>query len=101
MKRLMMLALLLSLAAGSAVAADAPSAKSAATAKKSMAANGRFHTIHTKRLKLDCGTCHGTGDADALFLRAGEAQGAGPVDRNGCLACHQSPSKPAWYGHAK
>ena len=102
MKRLTLLALLaLSVAAGPAIAADPPAKKPAATAKKSMAPNGRFHTVHTKKLKFDCGTCHGTGEADTLFLRTGEPQGAGPVDRNVCLGCHQSPSKPTWYGKAK
>ena len=60
-------------------------------------AKGRFHQVHTKKLSLQCGNCHGTEQKDTLFLRGGEAQGIGPVDRNGCLACHKSPGKPAWY----
>lgn len=89
--------LVLALAAAPAFAADAPVKKAASTAKKSLAADGRFHQVHTKKLSLQCNTCHAGEQTDTLFLRSGEAQGIGPVDRNGCLACHKSPGRPTWY----
>ena len=97
MKRLLALALLgLALLAAPAIAADTPTKRPVA-AKRSMAADGRFHQTHTKKLSLQCDTCHASEQKDVLFLRSGEAQGIGPVDRNGCLGCHKSPAKPAWY----
>ena len=97
MKRLLAFALLaLVLAAAPAIAADAPT-KKAVSAKRSMAADGRFHLAHTKKLSLQCDTCHAGEQKDVLFLRSGEAQGLGPVDRHVCLDCHKSPAKPAWY----
>ena len=60
-------------------------------------AKGRFHRAHTKRLSLQCDTCHAGEQKDLLFLRSGETQGIGPVDRNTCLGCHKSPAKPSWY----
>lgn len=111
MKRLMMLTLLgFSLAAGSVLAADATPAKATATAKvavvnaktRTLEEKGRFHAVHARKEKLECGDCHGGGADDILFLRTGEFQGKeGPVDRKECLACHQTPKKPAWYGAAK
>ena len=62
-----------------------------------MAADGRFHQAHTKKLSLQCDTCHAGEQKDMLFLRSGEAQGMGPVDRHVCLGCHKSPAKPSWY----
>jgi len=98
MKRLIASALLgLALAAAPVLAADPPAKKATAAGKKSMAADGRFHRTHTKKLSLQCDTCHATEQKDTLFLRSGETQGLGPVDRNTCLGCHKSPAKPAWY----
>ena len=64
---------------------------------------GSFHRIHTKKLKLACDTCHSQEAKDVLFLRGAEiaASGAKPVDRAACQGCHQSPSKPAWYGASR
>ena len=110
MKRLIMLTLLgFSLAAGSVLAADVATPK-AATAKvvqvnaktKTLEEKGRFHVVHSKKEKLDCDDCHGGGGDDILFLRTGEFQGKeGPVNRNDCLVCHQTPKKPVFYGTAK
>jgi cytochrome c553 len=98
MKRLIASALLgLALAAAPALAADSQAKKPVAKGKNLMASDGRFHRTHTKKLSLQCDTCHGSEQKDTLFLRSGEAQGLGPVDRNTCLGCHKSPAKPAWY----
>jgi len=109
MKRLVTLSLLgFALAVSSAFAADvAPKGsvdKALTVSAKTRTLNpqGRYHTLHAKKLKLDCTDCHGDGAADVLFLRTGEFQGKdGPVNREVCLGCHQSPMKPAWYGAAK
>lgn len=111
MKRVIMLTLLgFSLAVGSVLAADLATPKATAPVKvakvtdktKTLDEKGRFHAVHTKKQKLDCNDCHGGGADDILFLRTGEFQGKeGPVDRKECLACHQTPKKPTWYGVAK
>jgi len=111
MKKLLILTLLgFSLAAGSALAADATSPKATTSAKAvkvvkvtaktiTMAEKGRYHAVHQNKEKLDCSDCHGGGAEDILFLRTGEFQGnEGPVDRKECLDCHQAPKKPTWYG---
>ena len=108
MKKLLTMTLLgLSLAMGTAFAADVATNKAApqtvkVTSKtKSMAELGRYHTIHKTSQKLDCEDCHGGGEKDILYLRTGEPQGSeGPVDRKGCLTCHQAPKKPTYYGAA-
>jgi len=96
----------LAMGALSAMAADAPVAKSTAatTAPKYMAQGGRFHTQHVKKLKFSCDSCHQAGVQDVLFLRAAEPLPAGmpgQVDRAICLTCHQAPQKPTFYGPAK
>jgi hypothetical protein len=111
MKRLLMLTLLgLSLATSAVYSADATPDKSAVTPKvikvtaqtKTILEKGRFHVVHEKKQKLFCKDCHGKGDNDILFLRTGEFQGKdGPVDRKGCLECHQTPNTPTFYGVAK
>jgi len=109
MKRLSLLArlalLVLSLAAGSSLAADKAEKTAQAVkqdwkgAPKSMAEKGRFHKVHVQKEKLDCDDCHDKAESDPLFLRAGEFQAKeGDVDRNGCLTCHKSPKKPTFYG---
>ena len=60
--------------------------------------SGRFHAKHTQQIGLQCTNCHAAEQADTLYLRAGERQGIGPVDRNQCLACHKAPASPTWYG---
>jgi hypothetical protein len=105
MKRLSLLALMvLSLAAGSGLAADKPEKTTKVVqqdwkgAPKSMAEKGRFHKVHAQKEKLDCEDCHDKDASDPLFLRAGEFQAKeGDVDRNGCLTCHASPKKPTFY----
>jgi len=54
----------------------------------------RFHQIHTKKLSMDCATCHKSEPASSL-LQVPRAQ---VVDRQTCLDCHKEGSKPAWYG---
>lgn len=107
MKKLLMLALLgVSLAAGSAFSADEPAQKASPTKAvkvtsktKTIAEKGRWHAVHGTSQKLFCDDCHGGGEKDILFLRTGEPQGStGPVDRKGCLTCHQEPNKPTFYG---
>lgn len=110
MKKLLILAVLgLSLATCPTFGADAPAGKTPTTkvvkitAKtKTIAEKGRFHVLHEQKQKLDCNDCHGGGEKDILFLRFGEFQGKdGPVDRKGCLTCHQAPDKPTFYGVAQ
>ncbi len=97
----------LAMAALPAVAADVtqakPAPKSAAASKSLDPATGRFHRIHTQKLKMSCDSCHATELKDTLFLRgaAVAASGPGPVDRAVCLGCHQAPAKPTWYGTAR
>jgi len=109
MKKLLMLTLLgFALSAGSAFSADAPAVEPAAktvkavkvtTKTKTILEKGRWHAVHGKSQKLFCDDCHGGGEKDILFLRTGEPQGStGPVDRKGCLTCHQEPNKPTFYG---
>lgn len=101
MKKLLLLTLLgLTLAAGPTFSADVTTPK--VTAKtRTLAEKGRWHVIHEQKQKLDCEDCHGGGEKDILFLRTGEPQGSiGPVDRKGCLTCHQTPNKPTFYGAA-
>ena len=87
-----------------AIAADDTAKKAAAKPVSSPKwsldpAKGQFHKVHTQNLKASCDTCHATERKDVLFLRAAEVpRGPGPVDRATCLACHQVPAKPAWYG---
>jgi hypothetical protein len=97
-------ALGLVLAATPAWSADDAANKAAparpAAVKKSMAPDGSFHTVHTKKLELACDTCHKSENKDVLFVRNTEAPPAGlkaHVDRNGCLVCHKDPRKPTWY----
>ncbi len=108
MKRLLMMGMIgLSLAVGTAYAADAATTKAAQKAvkvtskTKTMAEKGRWHTIHKTSQKLFCEDCHGGGERDILYLRTGEPQGStGPVDRKGCITCHQAPNQPTYYGFA-
>ena len=83
-------------------AAKAPAAKPAAGAKSLDPAKGRFHLVHTKKLKLDCISCHSSEQKDVLFVRKDEPlQGGMPqVDRQFCTSCHAAPAKPTWYGAA-
>jgi len=109
MKKLLTMTLLgLSLAVGTAFAADvvpkkaAPKTVKVTSKTKSMAELGRWHTIHKTSQKLFCDDCHGGGEKDILFLRTGEPQGStGPVDRKGCITCHQAPNKPTYYAAPK
>ncbi|OIN94492.1 MAG: hypothetical protein AUJ20_00265 [Comamonadaceae bacterium CG1_02_60_18] len=109
MKKLLLLGCLgFALASGGAFAAGEPAAKPAAKAvkttkvtskTKTILEKGRWHAVHGTSQKLFCDDCHGGGEKDILFLRTGEPQGSdGPVDRKGCLTCHQEPNKPTFYG---
>ncbi len=93
-------AAVLAMPAASADKAPAKSASRPAAANAMDPVKGSLHRIHTKTLKLGCNTCHSQEAKDVLFLRGAEiaVSGANPVDRAACLGCHQSPSKPAWYG---
>jgi len=109
MKKLLTLTLLgLSLAVGAAFAADvapkkaAPKTVKVTSKTKSRAELGRWHTIHKTSQKLFCDDCHGGGEKDILYLRTGEPQGStGPVDRKGCITCHQAPNEPTYYAAPK
>ena len=96
---------ILGLAIASTSAGAAEGVKSPAAPKSSAngldPAKGRFHQIHTRKLKLGCSTCHSRDTKDPLFLRKDDVVPAsmpGQVDRSVCLGCHQEPNKPAWYG---
>lgn len=67
-----------------------------APAKKSLEQNGRFHQIHTKKIAMECGTCHKAEQQEVLL----QVPRARMVDRQICLDCHKQGSKPAWYGVA-
>jgi len=64
---------------------------------------GAFHRVHVTDQKMACKDCHATETKDPLFLRTAEVAktSQGPVDRKECLACHQAPDKPTWYGAVK
>ena len=82
-------------------AAKGPAPKAVAGAKSLDPMKGAFHRAHTQKLKLGCDSCHASALEDVLFLRGAEvsAKGApGSVDRAMCLACHQAPAEPTWYG---
>jgi len=79
----------LALAAMPALAATPGAGKT--PVKKSLA---RFHDIHTKKLAMDCATCHQT-ERESGLLQVPRTQ---VVDRQTCLSCHKEGSKPAWYG---
>jgi len=83
----------LALAAAPALSATQSTAKAPAK-QKSLAQNGRFHQIHTKKLAMDCGTCHKSEQGEIVL----QVPRAKVVDRQLCLACHKEGSKPAWYG---
>lgn len=71
-----------------------------APAKRTMAKNGRFHYLHVKKEKMECGDCHSDQSKDRLFVRATESPPAtlgAHVDRAECVECHQGDKKPAWY----
>lgn len=104
MKRLLQaVAACCALALGPAFAADPPSAprapaapgKAGAKAKPSL---DRMHAAHKAKLNLECSACHTETQVDTLLIKTYAAM---PVDRDTCLACHQAPGKPAWYGAAR
>ena len=87
----------IAVALAAAPAMGAPHGAAKVPAKqKSLAQNGRFHQIHTKKLAMDCGACHKPVQGEVL-LQVPRAQ---VVDREICLGCHKEGSKPAWYGVA-
>ena len=93
MKRLIAF-LVMGLALAAMPALSATKSAGSAPAKKSLAQNGRFHQIHTKKLAMDCGTCHQS-ESGGVLLQVPRAK---VVDRQVCLDCHKEGSKPAWYG---
>ena len=93
----------MTLGAAENVSKQPAAAKSGAAKKSLYVANGRFHQVHTRKLQFACSSCHAPEQQDVLFLRKDEALPAGmpgQVDRQVCVACHQQPNKPAWYGAA-
>lgn len=86
--------LVMGLALAAIPALSATQSAGAVPAKKSLAQNGRFHQIHTKKLAMDCATCHKSEQTDVLL----QMPRAKVVDRQICLDCHKEGSKPAWYG---
>ena len=70
----------------------------------SMSLNGRFHTIHSKVLGLDCSACHVSSYAeDYIYQGKYEKSGGAPgvVDRSTCLGCHKEGGiATPWYGSA-
>ena len=98
MKRLLSFVVLAGAVAAFSFAADAAPKKGV---KSLDPANGAFHQVHAKKLKLGCGDCHSKDVTDILFLRRNDVVPAampGQVDRKICLGCHTAPAKPAWYG---
>ena len=93
MKRLIAF-LVMGLAFAAMPALGATKSAGSAPAKKSLAQNGRFHQIHTKKLAMDCATCHQSEQGGVLL----QVPRAKVVDRQVCLDCHKEGSKPAWYG---
>ncbi len=61
----------------------------------------RYHTIHATVLGLECDTCHaakvGTAERESSGWNA-SPQSPGPVDRKGCLGCHDSGPGNDLYG---
>ena len=86
--------LVMGLALAAMPALSATKSTAAASAKKSLAQNGRFHQIHTKKLAMDCSSCHQSVQEGVLL----QVPRAKLVDRQVCLGCHKEGSKPAWYG---
>lgn len=101
--RRLIFAVLLGFAIGTLPVSAADNApKTPAAGKTIDPAKGRFHQVHTKKLKLACDACHAADNKDVLFLRKDEALAGGmpQVDRQLCASCHTAPNKPAWYGAA-
>jgi len=94
------LALGLTLAMAPAYGADAPAKKKyPLTGKPSMTVEGRFHKLHEKQEKLECGDCHEKVQEDVLYLRKDDRMSdalakEGQADRKGCLTCHKPGYKP-------
>ena len=88
---------LIALTAAAFVAVASQAALAQGAGKKSMAPEGSFHQLHSKKLEMTCATCHKKEATDVLWVRKDELPAPGAVDRNGCLACHKDPRKPTWY----
>lgn len=97
------IALALGLAVAPALAADTPAPakkKMVFTEKRSMdVKSGRYHKLHEKQEKLECGDCHEKVQEDILYLRKDDRMSPklaeqGQVDRKGCLTCHKPGYKP-------
>ena len=80
--------------------ARAPTSKAIASVNRMDPAKGSFHAVHAKKMKLACETCHEAEPRDVLVLSKASARSPGHVNREACLACHQEPGKPTWYGRA-
>ncbi len=66
-----------------------------------LALEQRYHKIHTTVLGLECATCHlAKVDATNKVSSAWNVspQAPGPVDRRGCLGCHQAGPGSDLYG---
>lgn len=83
-----------------AFAADAPAPKAKSTTNRMDPAKGAFHQVHAKKLKLACNTCHDAKAGDLLVVQK-TTPGHVTANREVCLACHQEPARPAWYGAAR
>ncbi len=66
-----------------------------------LAVEQRYHKIHTTVLGLECATCHlAKVDATNKVSSAWNVspQAPGPVDRRGCLGCHNAGPGSDLYG---
>ncbi len=66
-----------------------------------LAPDQRYHKIHATVLGLECATCH-MADVDATNKEVSawnvSPQAPGPVDRKGCLGCHNAGPGNNLYG---
>jgi Fe-S-cluster-containing dehydrogenase component len=82
-----------------AFAAEPASVKPKVAVNRMDPAKGSFHRVHVKKMKLSCDTCHDAKATDVLLVKKPRGSHV-TANREACLGCHQSPTKPAWYGPA-
>ncbi len=65
-----------------------------------LAADQRYHAIHTGDVGLACGVCHAEKlnvRTEPFFHQDVSPKSLGPVDRMTCLGCHRTGPGPALY----